>query len=329
MRLKVILLVSVLLVTGLTTAFAGNELRLGTAGAQELRIPIGSRGTAMGGAVVANTYGIESVYWNPAGLASLRGTEAMFTHLPYIADINVNFGGVGTHIEDFGTIAFAAKVVSIGDMEETTEEFPNGTGRVFAPSMVVLGISYARELTANVSFGFTGNLVSERIFEVSASGMSFDFGFIYQPHWRGLTLGLAIKNFGPQMQFSGRGFEQNNEGHQTAASASSFDLPTSLNIGLSYDLMNEGMNHALASGNFRSNNYSQDLWQGGFEYTYNELYAIRAGYNYSEQTDYLYGFSFGGGLKVDVSGTMLSFDYSWTETDVFNANQYFTVKAHF
>ena len=68
MRLKVILLVSVLLVTGLTTAFAGNELRLGTAGAQELRIPIGSRGTALGGAVVANPYGIESGHWSNRGL---------------------------------------------------------------------------------------------------------------------------------------------------------------------------------------------------------------------------------------------------------------------
>ena len=129
MKCKFVIILLVLLAIGLTSAYAGSDRRLGTAGAQELVIPIGSRGTAMGGAVVASAYGVESMFWNPAGLASLEGTEAMFSHLPYMADIDVNFAGVATKIEGFGTLGAGAKVVSIGNIKETTEQYPDGTGR--------------------------------------------------------------------------------------------------------------------------------------------------------------------------------------------------------
>ena len=98
MKFKFVILLMVLLVISLFSAYAGNERRSGTAGAQELLIPIGSRGTSMGGAVLATVSGVESMYWNPAGLASLEGTEVMFSHLPYFADININYIGLATKV---------------------------------------------------------------------------------------------------------------------------------------------------------------------------------------------------------------------------------------
>ncbi|MGD8922169.1 MAG: hypothetical protein PVH24_02895, partial [Candidatus Zixiibacteriota bacterium] len=96
MKHKLVIVMIVLLVVSLSSVYAGNTRRIGTAGAQELLIPYGSRGTALGGSVVSDAYGVEAMYWNPAGLASLDGTEAIFTHLPYFADINVNYVGLGT-----------------------------------------------------------------------------------------------------------------------------------------------------------------------------------------------------------------------------------------
>jgi hypothetical protein len=337
MKNRLLISIMVLLVLSLTSAYAGNSLRLGTAGAQELLIPYGSRGTAMGGAVLSTTYGVESMFWNPAGLASLEGTEAAFTHLPYFADIDVNFVGVATAIEGFGTIGGGAKVVSIGDIEETTEEFPDGTGRVYSPSLSVINVSYAREFTANVSFGVTAMFINEDIHEVRASGFAFDVGFIYRPRWYGLTMGLTVKNYGPEMKFDGIGFDQELDDRPARPVAAKFDLPSSINIGIGYDFIDDGKNLANLAGNFRSNNYANDLWQGGAEYVYDGKYAIRAGYNYSDidldennENDYLYGFSFGGGVTIPLSGVSLSFEYSWNETgDVFDDNQYFTFRANF
>lgn len=329
MKYKVIALMMVLLAISLSPVYAGNSQRSGTEGAQELLIPIGSRGTAMGGAVLSTTSGVESMYWNPAGLASLEGTEAMFSHLPYIADIDINFVGLATAIEGFGTIGAGAKVVSIGDILETTEDAVDGTGRTFNPSLAVINVTYARILTANVSFGVNAMFVNESIQNVSARGMAFDVGFIYQPNWRGFSLGLAIKNYGPEMEFSGQGFNQTVEQRSQSGDPAPFDLPSSINIGMAYNFVDNGPHVSSLSGNFRSNNYGDDLWQGGWEYVYDGKYALRAGYNFSDIDGWLYGLSLGGGLTFKLGETDLMFEYSWTETEVFDDNQYFTVRASF
>ncbi|MCK5126634.1 MAG: PorV/PorQ family protein [candidate division Zixibacteria bacterium] len=330
MKYKIVVLIMVLLVVSLNLAYAGNDRRIGTAGAQELRIPIGARSTAMGGAVIADVSGVEAVYWNPAGLASLNGTEAMFSHQPYFAAIDVNFVGVATRIEDFGTIAVSAKIVNIGDMEETTVLQPDGTGRVFSPTFSVLTLSYARILTANVSLGLNAMFINEQIFEASASGMAFDVGILYDPNWNGLTMGMVIKNYGPEMEFSGRGFDRSDGSRPVSGTSASFDLPSSLNMGISYRFLDQDKNMASFSGNYRSNNYSLDLWQFGGEYVYDDVFSLRGGYNYSTQEDYMYGLTLGGGLKYGFGSSTLSIEYTWMETDdVFDANQFFTVKAMF
>ncbi len=329
MKHKLVIVMIVLLAVSLSSVYAGNTRRIGTAGAQELLIPYGSRGTALGGAVVSDAYGVEAMYWNPAGLASLDGTEAIFTHLPYFADINVNYVGLGTNIEGFGSLGGGAKIVSIGDMVNTDELNPDGTGRTFSPTLAVLNMTYARVLTANVSFGFSVMFIHEAILDVSASGVAFDIGFMYDPRWHGIKLGLAIKNYGPTMSFSGNGFDRPVEGRPLAPKAADFDLPSSINIGLSYSFIEQGPHAATLLGNFRSNNYADDYYQGGFEYSYNNLYFIRGGYNFSEQDNYLYGASFGAGLTVEFGETTIGFEYSWNETDVFDDNQFFTVKLGF
>lgn len=329
MKNKVLIPLIVLLVLSLCSAYAENVPRIGTAGAQELRIPIGSRGTAMGGAVISNVSGVESIYWNPAGLAGLTGTEVMFSYLPYIADIDVNFFGAATNITDFGTLGVGAKILSIGDMEETTNYYPDGTGRVFNPTLSVLTLTYSRELTYRVSFGLSGSFIHESIFEASATGVAFDVGFMYDPGWHGLKVGMLIKNYGPEMSFDGRGFDQPVNDYPARPVAAPFDLPSSFNIGLSYNFFENERNIAMLSGNFMSNNYSNDQWQGGLEYVFDGKYALRAGYNYSDQDSYLYGATFGAGLVFNIAGTAVTFDYSWTETETFDANQYFTAKINF
>lgn len=331
MKHRILIVALILLVFGLPSVYAGNSKRTGTAGASELLIPVGSRGTAMGGTTVADATGVEAIYWNPAGLASLEGTEAMFSHLPYLASVDVNFGGIATNVESFGAIGVTAKVVSIGDMEETTDQYPDGTGRNFNPTLTVLGLTYARQLTANVAFGATGMYINESIFEVSSNAMAFDVGFIYDPRWKGVKLGIAIKNYGPQGKFSGKGFEQfYTDQRPVSPNAAAYDLPSSINIGLSYNAFNQGVNSVTVAGNFRSNNFAEDLWQGGAEYAYNQRYFLRAGYNYSKQDAYLYGASFGAGLSYPLGSTKLTFEYSWTQTGSFDSdNQYFTLKAAF
>src|SRR3990170_339842 len=76
--------------------------KTGTAAATELLIPIGARDLAMGGSTTANTYGVEAIHYNPAGLGRIKfAAEGMFSKMNYIADIGVNYGAVGGSLGTF------------------------------------------------------------------------------------------------------------------------------------------------------------------------------------------------------------------------------------
>jgi len=94
---KIIGLIFMLLILllGLDNAYAGGGNRTGTGGANQLLIPVGVRGIAMGEQGVATSSGLEALFWNPAGVAKMNNSAAMtFSHMSYIADIGVEYGAV-------------------------------------------------------------------------------------------------------------------------------------------------------------------------------------------------------------------------------------------
>jgi hypothetical protein len=341
--MKKIFLISFALIFVLSAVLlAGNTQRLGTAGAQELRIPVGSRGSAMGGSLVANAYGAEALYWNPAGAAGMSGTEAMFTHLEYFAGMNLEYVGMATAIEGFGSIGVSAKVLSVGDILKTTWDDQQGTsGEYFNPTFSVIGVTYARQFTDRVAFGATSYFIQERVEQVTARGVAFDFGFTYTPNWRGLKFGVVVKSIGPTMRFSGAGFDVRtqppgndpNSPNKTLVSESeSFELPSSIQFGAAVDLLNTNeLNDITVSGTFQSNNFSQDEFKGGAEYAYDNTFFLRGGFVGSSQSDYAFGASFGAGVKLNWGSSSVTFDYSWQQVDItaLDNNQYFTVKVGF
>ncbi len=333
MKIKTLLLTAVILVVCFSSILAGNPARTGTAGAQVLQIPVAARGAALGGAVIANTHGVEAMLWNPAGVGHLYGTEAMFTHLSYWGDMDLNFAGIATSIEDFGTIGAHAKILSVGDIEETTDDYPNGTGRIFSPSMAVIGVTYSRILTDNVTFGATAKFIREDVFEVSATGVAFDIGFMYDPRWHGLTLGFAIMNYGPEMRFSGSGFNRTVDGRPLSGESAPYDLPSSINMGAAYNFYDQQNHSVTLTGNFRSNNYYQDVYQGGLEYSFDDKYFLRGGYSYADDSKWFYGATLGAGVVLDLGNTDMSFEYTWMQVDdkdnAFDNSQFFTAKVRF
>ncbi|HVP57401.1 MAG TPA: hypothetical protein VMU02_04845, partial [bacterium] len=92
MREKV-LIAALILVLVAGAAYCQSS-KTGTAGAQELRIPVGPRGTSMAGAVVADATGSDALFWNPAGAAKTTGTNAFLAYKGYLADMTVSYFGV-------------------------------------------------------------------------------------------------------------------------------------------------------------------------------------------------------------------------------------------
>ena len=323
-----------------TPAWAGTETRIGTGGAVELRLPVGARSLALGGATLANESGVEALFYNPAGAAATEAeTEVAFSHTAYIADINLNYFGLVHRFGSFGSLGISAKVLSVGDIARTTESAPDGTGEIFSPTFATLGATYSRRMTDRVNFGGTIYYVSEKVLQESATTTAFDFGFQYDAGYRGLALGLSLKNLGPSMAFSGADFEQNifrpgddpdAQRRTVTNSSAAFELPTYIQFGLSYPLITEGMNRATAFGAFQNNSFARDVYRGGLEWTYRRDYALRLGYAASGKQNDLFGFTYGLGVRVPFGANHLIVDYAGQRvSDFFSDVHHVSLRATF
>ena len=329
---------------------AGNPKRRGTAGAQELTIPVGSRGTALGGAVVAYAKGIDALFWNPAGVAGQDASaELMASNMRYIADINVNYAAVTGNFRGVGWFGFSVKTLDFGDIPVTTEEAPDGTGATFSPTYLTLGLTYARAMTDRIHFGATVKVVSEKITRESASGVVFDFGLQYSTGPRGLRLGVALMNIGGNMKFDGADLEAKvpipgqrvgSQVRPLRVPLNSFEVPTTLQLGIAYEVGLGSSNSVTLAGDFMNDNFGLDRYIGSAEFNYNNFLFLRGGYamgyneeesNFASQNDeFMFGPSFGAGVVFKIAAnTKLALDYAYRTTEFFDNNQWFTLTATF
>lgn len=311
--------------------FAGGGNRNGSSGATELLIPVGARGIALGGSTAANSYGLEALFWNPANIARIGNysTSVLLSHMEHIADIGVEYGAISADIESFGTLAFSIKSLSIGDIPVTTVSNPDGTGAVFSPTFLTMGLTYARMLSDRIAVGLTANLVSEEIDRVSATGVAFNVGVSYSDFAdiSGLTIAFVMKNIGPEMKFDGPGLlvdatvtDFNRTGQPYKIDAAPFELPSILELGASYQLDINEQNSLQFGGVFSNNNFYGDEFKGGLEYGFDKTFFVRLGYfaatgmetANSTQSDYnTFGLNAGFGLSYDIGGAELRLDYAY------------------
>ncbi len=337
-----VLLCLVVLVDG---GYAQNK-RVGTASASQLLIPVGARNLALGGSAIANSQGVEAIYWNPAGLGRMHNpAEAMFSTMSYIADITVNYGGVAGTFGDFGTLGLAMTSLSFGDIPLTTEDDPeNQSGRFYSPTFVTIGIAYGRALTDAIAVGVTGKIISEQIERAGASAFALDIGIQYSKliGVQGLELGVAVKNIGPQMQYEGPGLyrvARSSDGRRPEqryrSEAASFELPSVVELGLSYEGRVENNIMYGVNSTFTNNNLYMDEYKLGAEVGFLmetvELYG-RVGMGLvpqAEDDENIFGESFGLGVHFNSPGVDITVDYAYRSVSLFDGNNVFSVKLGF
>lgn len=345
MKIKYINITIVLILFVIVNSlFAGPKNKYGLSAAPELLIPVGSASTALGGSNLATAQGLDAIYWNPSGLATMTGKtgEVMFSNQVYIADIDVNYFAGAYKIPSVGTFALTVKSLSFGDIEVTTINNPEGTGETYSPTYLTTGISYARAMTDRISFGTTAKLIYNKISRETATGFAFDFGLNYNVIGSGLQFGVALKNLGPSMKFTGQDLEQFFQPNGTPSGTQQepfvielqdFELPTALSLGISYDFRLDKKNNLMVHGTFQNNSFATDDYNLGLEYNYNKLVYLRGGYQFTNDNvdDQAFtGPSFGAGINYAASKSFnIAFDYAYRFSDRFDANQFFTIMLGF
>jgi hypothetical protein len=305
--------------------------KAGTAGAQFLKIGVGSRYQGMGEASVAVANDVYSMYWNPAGLAALEHSEISFTNVNWFLDIDLNYVAFARRFEGVGVFGISAAVLSMEDQEITTFEHQDGTGSFYGSSSYAVGVSYAKQLTTKFAFGATAKYVGESIDFVESKGMAFDFGTMLYTGFRSLRLGMSISNMGTDLKFSGTNLEvtydpsdgSGSAGVPAELSTSGYDLPLSFRFGVAYDWEFGTSAVVTLAGEMKHPNDHEQQGALGAEFNYSDRYFLRTGYklNYDEET-----VAFGAGLALPVSGdTKLRIDYSWQDFGRLQSAQRFSV----
>lgn len=327
---------------GVMPLFAGDADRVGTAAGTQVLVPVGARDLAMGGADVATTAGLSAIYWNPAGFSMLKTTAAgQFSTMTIFNDIKVNYLAVGFRSGRFGSIGVSLKSFDFGDIPLTTiEDMDGASGKTFAPTFTTAALTYSRRLTDAIAVGFTGKLIYESIPRASASAFAFDMGIQYKNlgQINGLNIGLVVKNIGTNMRYSGSGLlaQATEEGSSyqdfRSRQASSDQLPSTVELGLSYQRNIAENSNLIVSGTFQNNNFDNDRIKIGAEYMFNDLIALRGGYLFNqnvESADALYRFTLGVGLHYNLAGTDLTLDYAYRDSQYFDGNNLFSLQIGF
>ncbi len=287
---------------------------------------------------MANASGLEGATWNPAALdRGEKSALATFSHRSYIADIGVNFAGLGLRFERLGAVGFTVRSLNIGEIQVTDEYNMDGTGEVFQPTVFVVGGTYSKQMADRIRVGVSGHFINEDIAQVSATGFSFDAGVQYDQFLSvpELGIGVAVRNIGTAMKYDGPGLlvnaedpDANRETTHYKVTTMESDMPTVIDIGMNYSPTNN-LDVGLT---YTENNYGPNELRVLGAYNIADMFILRGSYmrspeNQGELEDIFSGPSFGATLNLEpVVGTGINLDYGYFPVQYFASNHVFTVR---
>ena len=283
-------------------AYAGTAHAQAEAGAQSLLIAPGARSDGMGRAFVAVANDANAVWWNPGGLAFTTGHDisTMYTKLvPDLADdVFYSYTSYAQHVEGWGGLGFSLGYLSYGQSQGTDPDGnPTGT---FTSYEVAPTIAYGTELMKNMGFGVSLKLVRVDLAPASVttdqkkgSGTTFaaDLGALYKlPKWKS-SVGLAIQNLGPNISYID--VDQSDP------------LGRNVKAGIAVTPFETEAYRVMLVADVNKSLLPHGAWieNGGAEFEFNRLLALRAGYVYDPRgtvKDMTYGLGLNfRGIRVD------------------------------
>lgn len=323
---KKVLLITLLLISIFISTIAAQDVeKVGTSAATFLRVPVGARAVAMGGAFVATSNDVSSLFWNAGGLARLDHYELMVDYTPWLPGLNFNYIALAIPLQGYGTLGISVTSLGTEKMAVTTPDQPMGTGETFDAQSVALGVSFSRKLTERFSLGATVKYVNERIFNSAATGFALDIGAVYDTPFKGIRFGFSVSNFGTKMQMNGDDLnlrvdiapdiKGNNQSVVGQLKTDQFDMPLIMRVGLAWDALNSEFHRLTISAdglNPNDNGHSMNI---GAEYAFfNEQVQLRAGYNELFLDEPEKGLTLGAGANIAIGGSVrLRAEYAYQQ----------------
>jgi hypothetical protein len=334
---------------GCSAVFAGNPDRQGESGAAELLLNPWARSAGLHSMSTSSVSGVEAMRINIAGLSRINKGELVIgnTRLYEGSTLGINSVGFATKAGKNGAFGVSLVAMDFGQIAVTTNSQPEGTGATYSPSFFNLGLGYAYTYENKISVGLLVRIISETLPDVSAGGFAIDAGVQYVSGDKDeFKLGIALRNIGSPMEFGGEGLSFRADAPDSAPNyditvnqrAEDFELPSLLNIGISYDFYFGETNFLRGVANFTSNAFARDDFGVGAEFSFRDLVVLRGAYKVAldageDFEDNIYtGLS--GGISIDVplkraENRIVGIDYAYRATNPFRGTHNFSIRLGF
>ncbi|MCU0847304.1 MAG: PorV/PorQ family protein [Spirochaetes bacterium] len=311
--LKVIkLIASSIIILSNTCLFAAGSV--GTSSAEFLELGVGSRSLGMGEAYTAETNDINTLYYNPAGLGTLKYPVLSLFHQELIEDsrlenIGIAFPMLGGNIGIINTLFWVPSFDKIDANGIKTGEVTYYTGNT------TVGYGYDFEL---FYLGLSAKYIYQRVNTLFLNSFAVDFGFLkgfnmYSPFdapVKNFHIGISILNLGTRVKND--------------------PLPRMLRLGMSYKLTKWFGFNLDATENLINVSDIYDFTHGfnesfrlnmGAEISYLEIISLRGGYQFNNGNTY----SLGLGFNFVIKNVTFTIDSSFSENKVFGPVYSFNV----
>lgn len=258
----------------------------------------GARADGMGRAFTAVANDANAIWWNPGGLAFLRGHDISVTHsqlVPGLADdVSWSYPVYAQHVEGWGGLGASVGYLSYGQSEATDEE-GNVTG-TFTSYELVPAIAYGTELADNLGFGVALKLIRVDLAPATVTldgragrGTTFaaDLGALVKMPGARTSIGAVLSNLGPDIAYIDED--------------QSDPLGRNIRVGAAYTPFENDVHRVLVAADasrflIPGRVLAVDVWNAGLEYEFNRLIALRGGY-VSDPIGDITDWTFGLGLS--------------------------------
>jgi hypothetical protein len=289
--------IAVVLLVASSAAYA-----VGEAGVPSQIIPPGARANGMGESFVAIADDATAAWWNPGGVAFLKGKNLALMHsqlVPDLAsDVYYEYLGYTNEISGVGTLSVGIIYLTYGSSVATdTQGNKTGDFKSWEASGVV---TFAVPLSENIGVGLSGKYIHASLapadltlekLDGSGSSVAIDAGVLWKIPKYKLNVGAALTNLGPDITFIDQ--EQSDP------------LPLTLRLGLAYTPFATEVNNLVMTFDIEQSlvwlidsateTRRSEIYHVGAEYRYINLLAGRIGYIYDEDgnfDDMTYGLGF-------------------------------------
>lgn len=295
------------------------DSRTATTGWQFLKINPDAHAAGMSESYLAQVSDVSALYWNPAGITKLDSNKIHIavSHTDYVADTHVEFAGLVYRLGSNTLVGASLQYFDAGEMDVTTEFLPQGTGQTFRATDVAFGISLARELTEQFSFGVTAKYVRENLASVHNQNVVFDFGFQYDIGMANTRFAVGLQSFGFNTEPSGEIETVLLSGDTLLTEFTEIAVPTVFRLGFAWDAIKNERNILTTSAQLNHPTDNNESYSLGVEYGWKEIFFARTGYTFA--TDRAFYPSLGFGLQLKKHFGTVKLDYGFQYQNILGA----------